>query len=75
LHGFPSWLISRGDLKRCLGEVTSIAKRVDLVHDVATGLSWLQHCKIVHRDLKLDNLLVSEDWTVKITYALMRFRS
>jgi serine/threonine protein kinase len=58
---------ARGDLKRCLSEVTSIAKRVDLVHDVATGLSWLQHCKIVHRDLKLDNLLVSEDWTVKIT--------
>jgi serine/threonine protein kinase len=27
----------------------------------------LQPYKIVHRDLKLDNLLVSEDWTIKIT--------
>eukprot|EP01126_Amoeba_proteus_P039243 TRINITY_DN4126_c0_g1_i9.p1 TRINITY_DN4126_c0_g1~~TRINITY_DN4126_c0_g1_i9.p1 ORF type:complete len:744 (+),score=122.21 TRINITY_DN4126_c0_g1_i9:83-2314(+) len=58
---------ARGDLKRCLREVTSIAKRVDLAHDVATGLSWLQPYNIVHRDLKLENLLVSEDWTIKIT--------
>eukprot|EP01126_Amoeba_proteus_P039236 TRINITY_DN4126_c0_g1_i1.p1 TRINITY_DN4126_c0_g1~~TRINITY_DN4126_c0_g1_i1.p1 ORF type:complete len:494 (+),score=69.93 TRINITY_DN4126_c0_g1_i1:239-1720(+) len=58
---------ARGDLKRCLKEVTSITKRVDLAHDVATGLSWLQPYKIVHRDLKLENLLVSEDWTIKIT--------
>lgn len=58
---------SRGDLKHCLKDVTSISKRVDLAHDVATGLSWLQPYNIVHRDLKLDNLLVSEDWTIKIT--------
>jgi len=58
---------ARGDLKRCLKDVTSIAKRVELAHDVATGLSWLQPHNIVHRDLKLDNLLVSEDWTIKIT--------
>eukprot|EP01127_Copromyxa_protea_P013464 TRINITY_DN3638_c0_g1_i1.p1 TRINITY_DN3638_c0_g1~~TRINITY_DN3638_c0_g1_i1.p1 ORF type:complete len:805 (+),score=133.08 TRINITY_DN3638_c0_g1_i1:54-2468(+) len=58
---------ARGDLKHCLKDVPSLAKRVDLAHDVATGLSWLQPYNIVHRDLKLDNLLVSEDWTIKIT--------
>jgi serine/threonine protein kinase len=54
-------------LKHSLKEVNSIAKRVELVHDVAVGLSWLQAHNIVHRDLKLDNLLVTEDWTIKIT--------
>lgn len=38
-----------------------------MLHDVLVGLYWLQAYNIVHRDLKLDNLLVSEDWTVKIT--------
>lgn len=61
-------LLYRGDLKHSLKDVNSIAKRVELVHDVATGLSWLQAHNIVHRDLKLDNLLVTEDWTIKITY-------
>lgn len=60
--------LHRGDLKHSLKDVNSIAKRVELVHDVATGLSWLQAHNIVHRDLKLDNLLVTDDWTIKITF-------
>jgi len=58
---------SRGDLKHCLPNIESLAQRIKMLHDVIVGLHWLQACNIVHRDLKLDNLLVSEDHTVKIT--------
>ena len=44
-----------------------------ICHDVAQGLNWLGSHKIVHRDLKLDNLLVTEDWAVKITFASFTF--
>lgn len=57
---------SRGDLRHCLNEI-ALCKRVEMIHDVAVGLSWLQTYKIVHRDLKLDNILITEDWTAKIT--------
>jgi len=58
---------ARGDLKHCLKDVNSIAKRSEMAQHVATGLNWMQSKNIVHRDLKLDNLLVTEDWIVKIT--------
>ena len=63
---------SRGDLKHCLNDIESIAHRLTMLHDVVTGLHWLQAYNIVHRDLKLDNLLVTEDWTVKITCVFLR---
>eukprot|EP01125_Pyxidicula_operculata_P005959 TRINITY_DN2081_c0_g1_i2.p1 TRINITY_DN2081_c0_g1~~TRINITY_DN2081_c0_g1_i2.p1 ORF type:complete len:711 (+),score=114.33 TRINITY_DN2081_c0_g1_i2:92-2224(+) len=58
---------SRGDLKHCLPNIESLAQRIRMLHDVIVGLHWLQAYNIVHRDLKLDNLLVAEDYTVKIT--------
>lgn len=58
---------SRGDMKHCLNDLESLAQRIQVLHDVLVGLHWLQAYNIVHRDLKLDNLLVTEDWTVKIT--------
>lgn len=36
-------------------------------YSITLGLNWLGSHKIVHRDLKLDNLLVTEDWSIKIT--------
>uniref|UniRef100_A0A6B2L396 Protein kinase domain-containing protein n=2 Tax=Arcella intermedia TaxID=1963864 RepID=A0A6B2L396_9EUKA len=58
---------SRGDLKHCLNDIESLAQRIRMLQDVIVGLHWLQAYNIVHRDLKLDNLLVAEDYTVKIT--------
>jgi serine/threonine protein kinase len=58
---------SRGDLKHCLNDIESLAQRIRMLQDVIVGLHWLQAYNIVHRDLKLDNLLVAEDYTVKLT--------
>lgn len=33
-------------------------------------MMWLTAHGILHRDLKLDNLLVAQDWTIKITYVI-----
>eukprot|EP01125_Pyxidicula_operculata_P020107 TRINITY_DN735_c0_g1_i2.p1 TRINITY_DN735_c0_g1~~TRINITY_DN735_c0_g1_i2.p1 ORF type:complete len:765 (+),score=123.45 TRINITY_DN735_c0_g1_i2:291-2585(+) len=57
---------SRGDMSACLKKIKSITIRIKIIADVAAGLCWIQKYNITHRDLKLDNLLVSEDWTVKI---------
>jgi serine/threonine protein kinase len=60
-------LASRGDLSRCLDDITSVVKRVKVVQDLLTGMAWLQVYSIVHRDLKLQNLLVATDWTIKVS--------
>eukprot|EP01127_Copromyxa_protea_P017032 TRINITY_DN5156_c0_g1_i3.p1 TRINITY_DN5156_c0_g1~~TRINITY_DN5156_c0_g1_i3.p1 ORF type:complete len:492 (-),score=68.33 TRINITY_DN5156_c0_g1_i3:24-1499(-) len=60
-------LAGRGDMKTVLKEVNSFSLQWDLAHGAVKGLNWLQSYNIIHRDLKLDNLLVTEDWTVKLT--------
>ena len=50
--------LSRGNLKDCLNDVKSLTTRLKIGADVAAGLGWLHAHNIVHRDLKLANLLV-----------------
>eukprot|EP00179_Madagascaria_erythrocladioides_P003046 CAMPEP_0198327494 /NCGR_PEP_ID=MMETSP1450-20131203/14741_1 /TAXON_ID=753684 ORGANISM="Madagascaria erythrocladiodes, Strain CCMP3234" /NCGR_SAMPLE_ID=MMETSP1450 /ASSEMBLY_ACC=CAM_ASM_001115 /LENGTH=539 /DNA_ID=CAMNT_0044031541 /DNA_START=65 /DNA_END=1681 /DNA_ORIENTATION=- len=57
----------RGNLKDTLKEVKSLPMRLKLAKDIVAGLNWLHSNNIIHRDLKLANLLVSEDWGIKIT--------
>lgn len=57
---------SRGDLRQVAPLITSLSRRLKMGLDVASGLAWLHAHNIVHRDLKLPNLLVFEDWTVKV---------
>lgn len=58
--------VDRGSLKDVLPEVKSLATRLKMGEDLAKGLSWLHAHHIIHRDLKLANLLVAHDYTVKI---------
>jgi len=57
---------SRGDLKNCLDEIDSIAKRMRIARELARGLSWCHHHHITHRDLKLENIFITDNWGVKI---------
>mmetsp|Transcript_12616 Transcript_12616/g.14037 ORF Transcript_12616/g.14037 Transcript_12616/m.14037 type:complete len:733 (+) Transcript_12616:25-2223(+) len=59
--------LGRGNLKECLQEIHSLPRRLLICLDIAVGLQWLHAHNIIHRDLKLANLLVADDWTVKIS--------
>mmetsp|Transcript_28888 Transcript_28888/g.32092 ORF Transcript_28888/g.32092 Transcript_28888/m.32092 type:complete len:560 (+) Transcript_28888:25-1704(+) len=45
---------------------TTVSQRVKLGKDVALGLNWLHSVGIVHRDLKLGNILLDEHLNAKI---------
>ena len=45
----------------------TLGTRLKLSKDLIAGLNWLHAHRIIHRDLKLENLLATEDWTLKIT--------
>ena len=49
----------------------TMQRRLAMAIDAAEGLAYLhsQSPPIVHRDLKSPNLLVAQDWTVKVTAA------
>eukprot|EP01127_Copromyxa_protea_P019571 TRINITY_DN6391_c0_g1_i3.p1 TRINITY_DN6391_c0_g1~~TRINITY_DN6391_c0_g1_i3.p1 ORF type:complete len:828 (+),score=128.23 TRINITY_DN6391_c0_g1_i3:229-2484(+) len=59
---------TRGDLRGVLmsHDLRSLPLRLKIGLDIASGLQWLASHGIVHRDLKLPNLLVFEDWTTKV---------
>jgi len=35
--------------------------------DIANAMNYLHSMRIIHRDLKCDNLLVGPDWQIKVT--------
>ncbi|XP_049851949.1 dual specificity protein kinase shkC-like [Schistocerca gregaria] len=59
--------LARGNLKSCIGDIKNLSVRMSIVMDIARGLNWLHAHQVVHRDLKLANLLVDKDYTVKIS--------
>lgn len=58
---------AKGNLKDVLPEIKSLALRLKFGQDIAQGLAWLHAHRIIHRDLKLANLLVAADNTIKIS--------
>jgi serine/threonine protein kinase len=50
----------------CGGGLSSFAARVNISKQIASGLIALHEKGIVHRDLKLENVLIDEDNSIKI---------
>ncbi|KAJ3100804.1 hypothetical protein HDU97_001922 [Phlyctochytrium planicorne] len=64
-------LMPKGSLFQLLGEANvemNAARKHKILMDTATGIFFLHSCTplVVHQDLKSLNLLVAEDWTVKV---------
>ncbi|EDR24116.1 serine-threonine protein kinase, putative [Entamoeba dispar SAW760] len=47
----------------------TIENKLRMLKDTASGMFYLHHCKppILHRDLKTNNLLVNDNWCVKVS--------
>nr|CAG4710017.1 unnamed protein product [Naegleria fowleri] len=45
----------------------SLRKKIKLLLDAANGLNMLKSKNIIHRDVKISNFLVTNDWTLKIS--------
>jgi len=55
----------RSNINKDKGEI-SWATRAKMAYEVATALSFLHSKKMIHRDIKSENLLISENWNVKL---------
>uniref|UniRef100_A0A6B2L3R2 Protein kinase domain-containing protein n=1 Tax=Arcella intermedia TaxID=1963864 RepID=A0A6B2L3R2_9EUKA len=58
--------VKRGDLKNCLKDIDSLARRMRIARELARGLHWCHANNITHRDLKLENIFITENLGVKI---------
>lgn len=70
--------VSRGSLRRILDD-PSINLSQDMIVKLSLGtaeaMRYLHRMNVLHRDLKSDNLLVTADWTIKVTdFGLARFK-
>jgi len=55
-----------GDLQCFLPKCNDFSLRVKFIQDIAKGIDWLHSNYVLHLDLKLENILVTQDLTAKI---------
>lgn len=55
----------RSNIQKDKGDI-SWATRAKMANDVASAIAFLHSKNMIHRDIKSDNLLISENWNVKL---------
>jgi len=55
----------RSNIQKDKGDI-SWAARVKMANDVASAISFLHSRKMIHRDIKSENLLIQDNWNVKL---------
>jgi len=55
----------RNNIQKDKGEI-SWATRAKMAYEVATAIAFFHSKKMIHRDIKSENLLISENWNVKL---------
>ena len=58
LHGVRARRAAKGNVP--------VPFRLDLARQIAAGLCYMHHCGLVHRDIKPDNVLITEGYVAKI---------
>jgi len=65
--GFIMEYCEHGDLRSYLSEHRpSNRKRIEFLRDIVSAIAYMHHGNIIHRDLKLDNVLVTKNRVVKL---------
>jgi serine/threonine protein kinase len=61
--------MSRGNLTSLIkeqGDQLTLRRRVDMARNIASGLRKIHEHGMIHRDIRLDNILVNENYVAKI---------
>ncbi|CAM9576736.1 unnamed protein product, partial [Ectocarpus fasciculatus] len=59
-------LCDNGALRECLARNLSWDLRIRIALDVIEGINYMHDNKIVHRDIKTTNILITSDWRAKV---------
>lgn len=59
-------LCDNGALRECLARNLSWDLRIRIARDVIEGINHMHEFKIVHRDIKTTNILITGDWRAKV---------
>ena len=65
----------RCDLQEGLPDIPSMRKRLEIALDVAKALQYLHAEELIHRDVKMQNVLVSTATPVSINFKYWRRRN
>lgn len=55
-----------GDLGQIMSKLNSEQLKLSIAVQIARGMSWIHSNNYMHRDIKPQNILVTNDYTVKI---------
>lgn len=65
--GYVTEFCTHGNLYSIIGQKTPLKKKVQYLIQIAKGMRYLHEKGVIFRDLKCQNVLLDENWNVKLT--------